>query len=97
MKLEYTPAAPEQATKENIVLAGEEIGTVHLTVATPSNYLSRDMYHAVFPSKAVLLIQGHGVTRELAIVNALKAGRETAARLLIELDALESKLAGLEG
>ena len=46
MKVEFTPAEVQPITKENIIVAGQVIGTVEFSKADPANYRMKDRYHA---------------------------------------------------
>jgi len=99
MKVEFTPAEVQPITKENIIVAGQVIGTVEFSKADPANYRMKDRYHAALKMEIrnIYSLSGFGDTREAAIADALKSGKETAAKLAAEVDSLELQIMGIDG
>lgn len=86
--LSFAPAPPQAVTKEEIIVAGQTVGTVALTTIGSSF-----KYHACINLPGWhSLIQGYGETREAATLDAIKTGKDNAHRLLSEIEALEGRL-----
>jgi hypothetical protein len=75
--------------EEDLVVNGEVVGYMKTYVRE-----SKNRYHAGFKLKGGLLglIQGHGETKEEAILAAIETGKKDSLTLLESIAALETKL-----
>lgn len=96
MNIKFTNKVPVQEVEleENVVVGGEVVGWIKKKRET-ERYGSR--YHSGFDlgGGSRMLIQGHGDTKEEAIIQAIKGGKDDAARLLAAISELENKLGGI--
>lgn len=87
MEVEFAPAAPQAATEENIIVAGEVVGTVKTAQHDPTRF------HAALDLKRVSRylgpIQGFGPTREAAIIDAFRSGEANARTMISEIEGLK--------
>jgi len=88
MKVEFVPTILQAAIEENIVVAGNVVGTVKETA-----HGEKLKFHTAisFP-RLYGLIQGFGPTKEDAIIKAMIDGRKYACQLIDRIDKLESEL-----
>lgn len=93
MKIEFQVPEKEETVTEHIVVDGQPIGEMlsHKGRALGSPY------HAIFRvpgNPCMLLLQGHGMTKEEAIKAALYSGRKDAEAIHKAVEELEVKLFG---
>lgn len=92
MNIEYRPNFPSGTTEEDIYLDGQKIGYVRTHNTHEENEYRCHAAINIDGGLSSSLIQGHGATKEAAIVAAIKRGREDFTRALISIDELERKL-----
>ena len=91
MNVEFKDERPVAETKQNIVINGEIVGFMKSYLGERDGVLR---FHCGFDGvgRTNALIQGHGDTREAAMEQAIKAGRNHALSMLDGIDELEIKL-----
>lgn len=76
---------------EDIIIAGRVVGYV---ISSVSEHTGKLRFHSVIsvPDSNVGLIQGHGDTRESAILNSFRCARRSALEMMSYADKLESEM-----
>lgn len=89
MSIEFKPKKENILVEENLVVDGEVVGIV-ATKIEDGPY----KYHAAinFKSGWFNLIQGHGPTKEAAVMAAIEKARKDANILLSNIDEFETRI-----
>lgn len=91
MNVDFRESAPRAVTKEDIVVSGTQMGWVE-TAEKEGHFRYHVGFNLAGSIGGIGLIQGHGSTKEEAILNSISDARRSAAQLMASVDALEISL-----
>lgn len=93
MNFELKPSDPRPVVEEKIFIDGDEVGEIRICHEYREGHRLR--YHVMFRTRGLighLLVQGHGGTKEEAILDAIECGRREGKVLLDFTEDLAIKL-----